>query len=647
MTPQMHPEVEFTNNSLVENYDESHHDQESLPQGVKRPYMTENNLSQPHPGCPNRLSVENYGESRNDQEPSSSQSVKRPLHFVPTQNTDGYSSEAEDVDREHPKSKRKPIPVPKKLEVIAYRRQNPSISVSKMSEKFDIPRTTLYGVLKFDETTLKNTMLKSDSRTTEVFRTSKKSDWLCGYLLMKWIDYMQSRSTVLSNEKMLTQASVIHRMLNEVLISPLPDIDFNPDWLKRTKGLNKINPTAVTTEDHSSTPKDLRDTIRQFDIQDIRVAGMTSMYLSLSGIQPQGENQCDPSGMVRNTSVSILFCLGASDTHTPPLVHVRHKYLVHDFMCYDGITVHPTESDLTSQGFHDWLLGFDKTLERNTLLLVNEQLWELYNNNNGPSLRYTKVVLSPSKYGLTKRITSTIKLFKYNYHLLLTWFWTLPTESKRRASLLVQLLEVKICFIAMAWRQTRAKINLRELFNELVNGNIETDDLQNYEKLLKQDLMQLLQDIFPNATESALECKWRQYEDTGPSWFLRNEIRQIRQSCSEGWFRSDASPVRLPAFRLMTMAVEWVPTRINEVKWSPKSGAGTYQCLRLVFLIEGWHLKIMQGTSNLEAPKYCDFSQSNGNDNNRVIVYNNDIQQGPSQAYPMGVKTIHLSLDLP
>ncbi|KAF9351306.1 hypothetical protein BGX26_010655 [Mortierella sp. AD094] len=529
------------------------------------------------------------------------------------------------------KRTRNAISLHQKLEIIHYHKHNPSVSITEISRATNVARTTIYGILKNQKAIIKDSNKPGfERRMNETYRVVKRQFFILEDLLRRWIYDLNSRSISPSDLKITTQAFEIYRMLNDVLSDPLMPHDFTTGWLRRFKDRNRYYleaPKCDAENVDSCNLEELLQEIRGYPVNDIYLCGATSMFLSLPERLLQPEGKGNAAGRAKRASVSILFCLSASDMQSPlPLVHVRHSSRIDDSDCYDGMTVDPDHEDLTSSGFHKWLQDFDGTLERNTLLLVNESLWELYKSNT-PPLQHFKVLKVPTKHNIIYPITTnTIKAFKGNYLRLLAKLWSYAETSAHMP--LITLLALKLGFVLSAWRETKDRINLQELFRKMVYGDRNTESgSPTYEKSVEKELISAFKLTFPISDESQLKYQCSQDEDTGPTGLLRNLLREIQRhpEYSEG-FRSTNTPERELPFCLKRLAVQW-------------TDAGACQRMQLVFLSAGPLLEFTQ-----EQSESYDGCSSLAADEYEVVIYNND-QQAQELINPMVVKKeVHIEL---
>ncbi|KAF9171603.1 hypothetical protein BGX21_004609 [Mortierella sp. AD011] len=539
--------------------------------------------------------------------------------------------------RRQPKSgkkrTRKALSLHKKLDIILYHRQNPSVSIAAIARIKNVPRTTIHGIIRDQEEIIKkSTDPCLEHRMTDTYRIVKRPFRILESLLQRWIRDLNSRGISLSDLKITTQAFEIYRMLNYALSYPLIPYKFTSVWLRKFKEQNRYYleaPRCDTSGVDSCSLEELLQEIKSYPSNDTFLCGKTSMFLSVHErlLEPEGKGHA--AGGAKRASVSILFCLNAGDMHSPrPLVHVRHSTRIVVSNCYDGLTIDPDHEDLTGPGFHEWLREFDCTLGRKVLFLVNEPLWELYKSSTS-SLQHIKVLKVPTKYNILYPITTnTIKAFKANYLRLLARLWSFAEASAHMP--LITLIELKLGFVLSAWRETKDKINLQQLFKEMIYGdrNSESGSLT-YEKSVEKELISAFKLTFHISDESQLKYQCSQDEDTGPTASLLNHLREIKRSPEYSeWFRSAYTPEREPLFCLKRLAVQ-------------RSDVEACQRMQLVFLSVGSLLEFTQ--EQLESYAGCSPLAACGS-GYEVVIYNND-QQPHELAHPMAIKKeVHIEL---
>ncbi|KAI8598515.1 hypothetical protein EDD21DRAFT_446118 [Dissophora ornata] len=139
------------------------------------------------------------------------------------------------------KRQRKALQLQEKLEIIDYWEQNSPISFQKMETHHDVPRTTIYGIIK-DRQRLQ-TLARSQPRAHLTLGTSRMVESrfrVLEELLVAWIMDLRSQCIPVYDKKITTQAFEIHRMLSGLLAEPLPACSFSSGWLKNFKKRRQI-----------------------------------------------------------------------------------------------------------------------------------------------------------------------------------------------------------------------------------------------------------------------------------------------------------------------------------------------------------------------------------------------------------------------
>ncbi|KAF8923558.1 hypothetical protein BGZ58_002806 [Dissophora ornata] len=280
------------------------------------------------------------------------------------------------------KRRRNAIQQKEKAEIVEFWKKNENMSLEKIAKVFDRPRTTIYGIIKDwrkSQENENNTYKRYVCRTPDLFRITEMRFWVLENLLMDWMGNLRSRSIPVTGQKIISQAPEILRMLSGLLVKPLPKCLFSSGWLKgfkKRRGFQlKIPPGQEITPQDLVDSNLLKSELSRRREDDIYTCEIVSMYLNTPASlhdQSQGE---EPQ-WTDNSSATVLICCNASGTDKRGLlVLVRqdsrefsgggHYRLAHD----------ASAEDLTTEVLENWLTEFDKSLNRNISLLVDDTVW--------------------------------------------------------------------------------------------------------------------------------------------------------------------------------------------------------------------------------------------------------------------------------
>jgi len=193
------------------------------------------------------------------------------------------------------------------------------MSITKISKKFDIPRTTIYGIIK-DKDRLKHLATSRARRglTLERYSTAESRFRILEELLVAWSHDIGSQGFTVTDQKITAQAFEIHRMLSRLVSKPLPPCTFSPGWLQRFKQRQKTslsetrNPNNTIHQDNDwSFPKDFCERFSG-RLYDIYMCGITSMHLDMLPKRVY-DDSCQESESQNHdaATISVLLCCNA------------------------------------------------------------------------------------------------------------------------------------------------------------------------------------------------------------------------------------------------------------------------------------------------------------------------------------------------
>lgn len=222
-----------------------------------------------------------------------------------------------------PKRPRKALQIQKRLAVIEFWESNRQLPLNEISTKFNIPRTTIYGIIKNRDTLkritkshpLKGLTLERCSTIQSRFRILEE-------LLFTWYLDLRSHGVDITNRKITAQAFDIHRMLSGLLWTPLPPCMFSARWLQGFKKRRMIS-LSLTQDSRSATSQDKgwdipEDYQRRFsgDPQDVYVCGLTSLHTNLLPVGHYDESHREPETTIMDSNfTTVVLCCNATLTN--------------------------------------------------------------------------------------------------------------------------------------------------------------------------------------------------------------------------------------------------------------------------------------------------------------------------------------------
>jgi hypothetical protein len=221
------------------------------------------------------------------------------------------------------KRPRKALRLQERLAIIEFCEAHPDISVAAISKKFNVPRTTIYGIMK-DKDRLKNFTKSRANRglTLEKYSTSESRFRILEELLVAWSCDIGARGFTLTDKKIRAQAFEIYRMLSGLVSESLPPCTFSSGWLQRFKK-RRNEPTLANRNTGNTT--DQKDdwpfpegSLSQFsgEPEDIWMCGVTSVYLGMLPTRFYDGSGEESGVCVRDAPIaSVILCCDAAGTN--------------------------------------------------------------------------------------------------------------------------------------------------------------------------------------------------------------------------------------------------------------------------------------------------------------------------------------------
>ncbi|KAF9954794.1 hypothetical protein BGZ65_003820, partial [Modicella reniformis] len=483
--------------------------------------------------------------------------------LVPATNKRKKEEECEIENEANSKSKRprKPLQLQKKLEIIAFWEANQNMSMTEISKKFDVPRTTIYGIIKNKD--ILNKLAKSQPNAglnLERYRKVEPRFRILEELLVAWSLDLKSRSITVTGKKLTSQAFEIHRMLSDMFVGSLPACTFSSGWLKRFKERRK---SSLEAANNAYCPVDqdkfrlfVEDHLRHFSgsLDDIYTCGLTNMYLDMlpSRIY-DGSSQELPRSTVDTENALIRLCCNASGTDMIR-PHVIMRGILDDpnfqtLLIERKKLIRADEEDRVDSSFKEWLTKFDRGLNRPIVLFLDQAVWDTLTNGlwrlnesqqllqSTPmgaskhsqsfeaSLKYITIVKVPTPFAAClPTAVGLVKEFKRNYLRS-----CLEEYAQKRATTIFKYLRL----IRHAWRGTRGS-TVQHSFETILGSTSQSPvdqlkpSLDTHPPQTESDILQAVKKACPSMPDTMLQYYLTQDNDIGPSGFLRKKIHEMR-----------------------------------------------------------------------------------------------------------------------
>ncbi|KAK3809329.1 MAG: hypothetical protein J3Q66DRAFT_353531 [Benniella sp.] len=286
------------------------------------------------------------------------------------------------------KRPRKALQLQERLAIIDFWEENQQTPIKEISEKFNVPRTTVYGIIN-DKDRLKQLATSRACRGLTLERCSMAESRfrILEELLVAWCHDIRSRGFAVNDQKITAQAFEIHRMLSGLVSRPLPHCTFSPGWLQRFK--ERRNGSMLAIQNSSSTIHREEEPYvggrwwYPGRMEDVYMCGITSMH---SGLLPtgiyDGSHQESEARIQDAPILSVLLCCNATGTKIQsPHVFGRYAHVDGDRPPNTSVEISAGVEDLTTSELMRWLKDFDGRLSRNISLVVDLPTWNLLQRN--------------------------------------------------------------------------------------------------------------------------------------------------------------------------------------------------------------------------------------------------------------------------
>ncbi|KAF9111093.1 hypothetical protein BGX27_005414 [Mortierella sp. AM989] len=503
--------------------------------------------------------------------------------YAPQLRTDASASSLQHSEVEEPsgsnarKRRRNQITLEEKIAVVKYADMNPDATAIQLGKHFKLCRTTIYGIMSKAKELLAAELLRVPS-SLNLCRLQEARFRILEELLVDWVKILWSQQICVPAKKIMAQGMEIYTMLSHFLSVPWEPCSFTSGWLKgfqrRQFRLASDGNEMAKKRFLLATPKNDLKSIRvgQYKMGDIYSCEMTGMNLNLNLpnlAQDKGRDMAICKSEL--SSVTIVACFNATGSDKrEPLVLVRQAGfgILNTKRYHDMVDGTKTE-DLINYTFFSWLIEFDSSLVRRTLLMVDEAIWNLLKSDCTDFqsvLKWIVVVKVPMGHAGSSPMSARIaKEFKsrYYFHLieaLNRQAQRVELNDKNRAKL--NYLEDYLSLIKLAWEKIHHS-TIKCLFQRFLKpiglpADCSAENGQDF--LLPPDnysnnLFNALRSFFPDAKDTVIQHFVYFDKDTGPSSSLRrgiyrmhrhpdfsNSFRNVGESC-ESQFKIEACPV--------------------------------------------------------------------------------------------------------
>ncbi|KAK3809287.1 MAG: hypothetical protein J3Q66DRAFT_444028 [Benniella sp.] len=483
------------------------------------------------------------------------------------------------------KRQRQGYQLQERLAIIEFWEENQNMSKEEISKKFNVPRTTIYGIIK-DKDRLKHLATSRARRglTLERYSTAESRFRILEELLVAWSHDIGSRGFTVTDQKITAQAFEIHRMLSRLVSKPLPPCTFSPGWLQRFKQRQKTslsNPNnTIHQDDDWSFPEDF-STQFSGEQDDIYMCGVTSMHLDMLPTSVyDGSCQESESRNHDAATVSVLLCCNAtgSDMRHPYVFGREGRNEPISQQYYHGEGVNTGVEDISDSELMEWLEELDKALERNIILAVDQSTWSLLRRipdargepqdavaSLRAGLKNIIVVKVPEMHAITHPMASGLaREFKLRY---LDFVLSLDDITKKRGTHHEKTsFEKCLRFINSSWFNIQ-EVVVKRSFDKTIERTLQKWNQQNQDFLLilrvldwgktrptmsnskvtkllddfesglrrgrnkgmdNRDLLQELRNALPDVPDTVIQYYCTQEAEIGPSSFLRIKIQGMQ-----------------------------------------------------------------------------------------------------------------------
>ncbi|KAF9364836.1 Tigger transposable element-derived protein 3 [Mortierella sp. NVP85] len=498
------------------------------------------------------------------------------------------NEESDNGDRQkQTKRQRQGYQLQERLAIIEFWEENQNMSKEEISKRFNVPRTTIYGIIK-DRDRLKHLATSRARRglTLERCSTAESRFRILEELLVAWSHDIGSRGFSVTDQKITAQAFEIHRMLSRLISEPLPPCTFSPGWLQRFKQRQKMSlsvthsPNNIIHQDDWSFPEDFSARFSG-ELDDIYMCGVTSMHLDMLPTRVY-DNSCQESESRNHdaATVSVLLCCNATGSwmHIPYVFGREGHNEPISQQYYYGEGVNIGVEDIPTSELMEWLEELDKTLNGNIVLAVDQSTWGLFRRipdaRGGPQdgvaslgarLKNIIIVKVPEMHAVTHPMASGLarefRLLYLNFFLRLDDITEERGTHHEKAS-----YEKCLRLINLSWFNVE-RVVVKRSFEKVIERTMQEWNQQDQNNMLfpraaswrmrpemsngkvmmlpdrqqefnlhlgwnkimdNRDLLQELKNALPSVPDTVIQYYYTQEAEIGPSSFLRTKIQGMQ-----------------------------------------------------------------------------------------------------------------------
>ncbi|KAF9204905.1 hypothetical protein BGZ49_004732 [Haplosporangium sp. Z 27] len=304
----------------------------------------------------------------------------------------------------------------------------------------------------------------------------------------------------------------------------LPPSQFSSGWLRgyknRNYNLGASNCVTETNASHSRPYVFQPERLGDYELADIFVCDEMSIFLNIVPTSTLKDKRRPACNSHVDPSVSVFLCcnLDGSAKITPYVFGTQCEAARGPI----GMKLRCDLDYLDSITFQSWLLYFEDTVEKDTLLLISETLWSQLKVYDLPSLKKVWVTPIPAAYNEYLPMDARIaKEFKLRYHTFLY-------EASRSQSFSQLSLAYQFQLILDSWRKIPLSIIKAYSIGFLKKagfpqGNSCTSD-SNTEGKTAEDL---LKKAMKENDETLYQYYRNQDKNTGPTRQMREQVERV------------------------------------------------------------------------------------------------------------------------
>ncbi|KAF8957556.1 hypothetical protein BGZ46_002163 [Entomortierella lignicola] len=440
------------------------------------------------------------------------------------------------------KRAREPHTMQKKDEILKYIVKYPNVTMSELSRKFSVPRSTLYGIIgnkKRIHEFINNSPMPS--RTLETTRIAETPYQILEELLSIWCNDLTTRGIFIPDWKVSAQASEIYRMISHLLLKPLPPCKFSSRWRQKfkkrqghhLKPLVDHQETTISDEDINEI-KGFQSLTLTYGPDDIYFMDLTSMFLYPSSLDISKKQKAQLDAQQAGTAnACVLLVCNKSCNNMISQIFRRPNESILGVDTYDLEDTVTQSKELQRKRLLLWLRVFDDQARRNALIVVDNSIWDLLQlgSRNRPSFYRLTILKTPKLLESLPDTNKVIREFKIRYYSLISNTMSNLANHNRQQKFGAQEFYSNVA--VQAWNQMNNS-TIESRFKSFVAEHFRTrkdylgqTKLLTYNPASESDISFSLDNPFSQIPESTKIYFSIQDKDIGPSNLLRERFLQI------------------------------------------------------------------------------------------------------------------------